>query len=812
LNSAGTSLLYSTYLSGSVDEYVFSLALNASGNAYVSGYTQSKDFPVTTGAFQMTNTSSNSAFITELNPAGSGLVYSTFLGGSVADYAYAIALDSSGNAYATGRAESSDFPVTTGAFQATNKAPQAGNAFITKFNLGSSLSLAATPTFSPAAGTYSSTQSVVISDATPNATIYYTTDDTTPTTSSPQYGGSIAITDTTTIQAMAVASGYSESAVASATYTINTTVATPVIAPTSGKYPSGQLVTIVDSTSGTTIYYTTDGSTPTTSSNKYSAPFAVRTSETIEAIAFLPDTKCRCILPVYSQSAPASATYTISSTASTASTPTFSPAAGTYATTQSVTIADATSGATIYYTTNGTTPTTSSTKCAGAISVSATKTIEAIAIATGYTNSAVATAKYTITPTAATPTFSPVAGTYTSPQSVTISDTTAGATIYYTTNGTTPASASTKYAIPIKVSATETIKAIAVATGYTNSVVATAKYTITPTAATPTFSPVAGTYTSPQSVTISDATAGATIYYTTNGTAPTASSTKYTGAIKVSATETIEAIAVATGTSQSAVATGTYTVATTPTVITKAATVLSASGATLNGTVTANNASTQYWFSWGTSKTSLIGNTTKTGPLTGTTSAAVTAKLTGLKTKTTYYFQAVASNAAGTTPGAVLYDELVSGNPGEVLAGNEGACGGRKKSPSPRWPRESWGWLFRGSESDARDQARRLDLGGLDFDEAVLDRLVDGQPHARLGDGWRTCFLDLSRPDSAAEGPRLFCLFRVGAYLLRLPLLVLPPAQIKRAPSDLTVVPPTMTYRGPGLLPFRATARKVFSN
>jgi hypothetical protein len=95
-------------------------------------------------------------------------------------------------------------------------------------------------------------------------------------------------------------------------------------------------------------------------------------------------------------------------------------------------------------------------------------------------------------------------------------------------------------------------------------------------------------------------------------------------------------------------------VATTPTVITKAATVLSASGATLNGTVTANNASTQYWFSWGTSKTSLIGNTTKTGPLTGTTSAAVTAKLTGLKTKTTYYFQAVASNAAGTTPGAVL--------------------------------------------------------------------------------------------------------------------------------------------------------------
>jgi hypothetical protein len=122
----------------------------------------------------------------------------------------------------------------------------------------------------------------------------------------------------------------------------------------------------------------------------------------------------------------------------------------------------------------------------------------------------------------------------------------------------------------------------------------------------------------------------------------------------VSATETLEAIAVATGYSQSAVAAGAYTLATTPTVTTRAATSQSTSGATLNGTVIANNATTQYWFAWGTSKTSLISNTTKNGPLTGTTSSAVAATLTGLKTKTTYYFQAVASNAVGTTSGAVL--------------------------------------------------------------------------------------------------------------------------------------------------------------
>jgi len=152
---------------------------------------------------------------------------------------------------------------------------------------------------------------------------------------------------------------------------------------------------------------------------------------------------------------------------------------------------------------------------------------------------------YTAT-AAATPTFSPAAGTYTSAQTVTISDSTSGATIYYTTNGSTPTTGSTVYTGPISVSTSETVKAIATASGYTQSAVGSAAYTISSgggVVATPTFSPAAGTYSSAQTVTISDATSGATIYYTTDGSTPTTSSTVYSSPITVSTSETVKAIA-----------------------------------------------------------------------------------------------------------------------------------------------------------------------------------------------------------------------------------------------------------------------------
>jgi hypothetical protein len=363
------------------------------------------------------------------------------------------------------------------------------------------------------------------------------------------------------------------------------TALAPSFLPVAGTYTTSQSVTISDASTSATIYYTTNGSTPTTSSNVYNGAIIVNATETLQAIA---------VETGYANSPVTTASYIIAATTPTLSAPAFSLAAGSYTTPQSVTIRDAASGATIYYTTNGTTPTTSSSVYNGAITISATETLEAIAVETGYTNSPVTTAAYTISATPSTlpaPVFSPLPGTYTTSQSVTISDATAGTTIYYTTNGTAPTTSSNVYNGAITVSATETLQAFAVETGYFNSPVASAKYTIAASAillTAPTFSPAAGTYTTLQSVSISDGTAGTTIYYTTNGTIPNSSSAIYNGPISVSTTETIEAIAVKTGYINSSVATAAYNIPSAFTISLNPSSLSVATGQSATSTVSIN--------------------------------------------------------------------------------------------------------------------------------------------------------------------------------------------------------------------------------
>jgi sugar lactone lactonase YvrE len=160
LNATGSGLIYSTYLGGKYDETVQALAIDSSGDAYVAGGSSSPGFPTTSGAYDTIFSSAKAeapacgtsetpepcpyAIVTELNPAGTGLIYSTFLGGSGNDSAGGLAVDSSGAAYVTGWTSSTDFPVTGGAFQSSLTAVPCGpgwqcpNAFFTKLNPGGS--------------------------------------------------------------------------------------------------------------------------------------------------------------------------------------------------------------------------------------------------------------------------------------------------------------------------------------------------------------------------------------------------------------------------------------------------------------------------------------------------------------------------------------------------------------------------------------------------------------------------------------------------------------------------------------------------
>lgn len=117
LNASGSDLIYSTYLGGSGTEYGDGIALDAVGEAYIIGQTDSTNFPVTPGAFQTSLRGKVNAFVSKLNSDGSALLYSTYLGGTDWDFGSGIALDSDNNAYVTGGTRSVDFPVTAGSVQ-----------------------------------------------------------------------------------------------------------------------------------------------------------------------------------------------------------------------------------------------------------------------------------------------------------------------------------------------------------------------------------------------------------------------------------------------------------------------------------------------------------------------------------------------------------------------------------------------------------------------------------------------------------------------------------------------------------------------
>ncbi|HEU4435700.1 MAG TPA: SBBP repeat-containing protein, partial [Pyrinomonadaceae bacterium] len=132
LNSTGTALVYSTFLGGGGNDGGSGIAINAAGNAYVTGFTDSSNFPVTPGAFQSMKGMGLDAFVTELSTTGNALAYSTYLGGDGTEFGNDVTLDTAGNASVVGLTGSTNFPTTIDAIQSA----YGGNidAFITRLN------------------------------------------------------------------------------------------------------------------------------------------------------------------------------------------------------------------------------------------------------------------------------------------------------------------------------------------------------------------------------------------------------------------------------------------------------------------------------------------------------------------------------------------------------------------------------------------------------------------------------------------------------------------------------------------------------
>jgi alpha-tubulin suppressor-like RCC1 family protein len=394
---------------------------------------------------------------------------------------------------------------------------------------------------------------------------------------------------------------------------------------------------------------------------------------------------------------------------------------GEHSVPRSFTLATATAGASIYYTTDDSEPTTGagSTLYSTELTVAQNTTFKVKAFKSGVAASNSETLAYTIA--AAVPTFTPGSGTYTSAQNVTISVATPGAVLRYTTDGSVPLADSPVYSAPLLVDANRTLRAIAFSATNAPSSTATAVYSFNfPPGGAPAFDPAPGTFTGSVAVTMT-AAAGSTIRYTLNNSDPTASSAPYTAPVLLDATTTVKAKTFQTAQAPSPTTTGVYTIAlANPTLSPVGGSVAVGQLVTLghpDPTVTL-----RYTID-GVDPTGLATETVVAPGTTVTVHAGLTLKVRAFKTGCTS--SAVVSGVYTVTGGGT--------SPGVIAAGNEFAMLGKADGTVWMWGDNNKGQLGNGGTEERHSPTLVSELSGI---TAVKGGLQHGVVRKNDGGVW----------------------------------------------------------------------------
>jgi hypothetical protein len=701
LNASGTALVYSTYLGGTAipntplgqGDYGHAIAVDSTGAAYITGLTYSADFPVTKGAYQTTNlaaaNSTYTGFICKLNPAGTALVYSTFMGGSDTDDPLSIAVDASGDVYTAGATFSTNYPTTPKAFQLQNNsaANQGFNEFVTKLNpTGTAL------VYSTYLGGSGETNEAF------EGTIYSVIGVAVDKSGDAYVEGYAQSTDFPVTKGVVQAVNN-----AANNFGFNLTLAklnptgtgllyATYLGGSSNDIGEGLVIDATGDAYITAFSYDADfpvtkGAFQTTNAgfaNNYETGVAAKINPAGTALvyatylggnsgdeAFAPsvDASGDLYIPGTTASADFPVTKTATQTTLKGSQNGFltelNPAgtAEVFSTFLGGTGEDAAeasvlgAGGNVYLT--GYTTSTNFPVAKGAFETTYTAKQNTSFVA-DFDLGAAATTKATTTTLTASANPQVVSDSLTFTATVASGTAVPTGSVVFTIDEATVATVAltagkaTYTTTSLAVGPHYVLASYAGNTTYASSGEGLTETIVLPTAVAPAITPAAGTYTSLQTVTLTDATKGAVIYYTTTGVAPTTASTKYTAPFAVSATETVEAIAVATGYNNSAVATAAYKLIGTPSALAAPATTIATPDASLNAIVNTLGLTGTYYFQYGTSSTALTTLTTKTALTAVATPVAATAKLTTLKTKTVYYYQVVVTTAAGTAMGEVL--------------------------------------------------------------------------------------------------------------------------------------------------------------